>query len=136
MRCIFVRKTYSMAGIIYKEESYEIIGAIYEVYNTLGSGFLESVYQEALEYELSQRGIPFVVHPELRIKYHDIVLSHKFIPDIVCYDKIILELKSISQLNDGCTAQLINYLKASGMKLGLLVNFGATPKVDIRRFVL
>lgn len=125
-----------MAEIVYKNESYEIIGAIYEVYNTLGAGFLESVYQEALEYELSQRGIPFVSQPELRIKYHNIVLSHKFIPDIVCYDKIIVELKSVSEICDAHFAQLINYLKASGMKLGLLVNFGATPKVDIRRFAL
>ncbi|MBQ6276424.1 MAG: GxxExxY protein [Bacteroidales bacterium] len=125
-----------MAEIIYKEESYKIIGAIYEVYNTLGTGFLESVYQEALEYELSQRGIPFMSHPELKIKYHDIVLSHKFIPDIVCYDKIIVELKSVSEICDSHLAQLINYLKASGMKLGLLVNFGAVPKVDIRRFAL
>ncbi|MBR5984216.1 MAG: GxxExxY protein [Bacteroidales bacterium] len=125
-----------MAGIIYREESYEITGAIYEVYNTLGSGFLECVYQEALEYELDQRGIPFVSHPEIRIKYHDIVLSHKFIPDIVCYDKIIVELKSVSEICDANYAQLINYLKASGMKLGLLVNFGATPKIDIRRFAL
>ena len=125
-----------MTEIVYKEESYKITGAIYEVYNTLGAGFLESVYQEALEYELDQRGIPFESQPRLKIKYHDIILSHTFTPDIICYGKKILELKSISQLNDGCTAQLMNYLKASGMKLGLLVNFGATPKVDIRRFAL
>ena len=83
-----------MAELVYKEEYYKITRSIYNVYNVLGSGFLESVYHEALEYELSRNGIPFVSKPELKIMYREIVLQHTFIPDIVCYDKIIIELKS------------------------------------------
>ena len=125
-----------MPEIIYPKESYEITRSIYDVYNTLGSGFLESVYHEALEYELSRRNIPFNSKPEIKIHYRDIILQHTFIPDIVCYGKIILELKSVSQLMDAHIAQIMNYLKASGMKLGMLVNFGENNGVVIKRIVL
>ena len=125
-----------MTEIIYKKESYEITRSIYDVYNILGNGFLESVYHEVLEYELSKRGIPFVSKPEIKIHYRDIILQHTFIPDIVCYDKIILELKSVSQLMDAHIAQIMNYLKASGIKLGMLVNFGERDGVVIKRIVL
>ena len=125
-----------MTEIIYKKESYEITRSIYDVYNILGNGFLESVYHEALEYELNRRGIPFVSKPEIKIHYRDIILTHTFIPDIVCYDKIILELKSVSQLIDAHFAQIMNYLKVCDMRLGMLVNFGETNGVVIKRIVL
>lgn len=122
--------------LIYQEESYAIRGAIYEVYKELGCGFLESVYQEALEKELSRSGIPFTDQEELRVSYKGEFLAHSFRADIICYDKIILELKSVSELLPQHEAQLINYLKVSQLQLGFLINFSAHPRVEIRRFVL
>jgi GxxExxY protein len=120
-------------GLIYVEESYVIRGAIYEVYKTLGAGFLEAVYQEALEMELSARSVPFVSQKEIRIKYKGALLNQSYRADVVCYDKIILELKSVKQLLPEHEAQLLNYLKATNMKLGFLVNFSCLNGVDIRR---
>lgn len=120
-------------GLIYEEESYAIRGAIYEVYKTLGTGFLEAVYQEALEMELSARSVPFVPQKEIRIKYKGTLLNQSYRADVVCYDKIILELKSVKQLLPEHEAQLLNYLKASSMKLGFLINFSSSNGVDIRR---
>ncbi len=124
-----------MAKLIYCEETYAIRGAIFEVYEALGAGFLEEVYQNALEEELKQRGIPFVAKKQLHINYkgRDCGL---YIPDIVCWDKIILELKAVESLSPKHQAQLHNYLHATGMKLGLLVNFGSFPKVEIRRYTI
>lgn len=118
-----------------EDESYAIRGAIYEVYKTLGSGHLEEVYQNALEEELRIRGIPFEAKKPLHIMYkgRDCGLYE---PDVICYGKIIIELKAVETLHPKHEAQLINYLKATGIKLGLLVNLGAYPKVDIRRRVL
>lgn len=122
--------------IIFKEESYLIQGAIFEVYREMGCGFLEAVYQECLEKELHYRGIPFVGQPELQLSYKNETLQQKYKPDIICYGKIIVELKAVKQTAPEHEAQVINYLKATKMKLGLLVNFGTYPKVDIKRLAL
>lgn len=119
--------------IIYKEESYAIQGAVFEVYRQMGCGFLEAVYQECLEIELHSRGIPFVAQPELQLFYKNNKLQKKYIPDIICYDKIIVELKALRQTAPEHEAQVLNYLKATDLKLGLLANFGAHPKATIKR---
>jgi GxxExxY protein len=106
-----------------------------EVYNQLGPGFLEAVYQEALEIELSERGIPFVSQQELRILYKERPLKKTYTPDLVCYDKIIVELKALDRLTNKEMAQVLNYLKATGFRLGLLVNFGNSEKLEWERRV-
>lgn len=123
-------------NIVYKEESYAIQGAIFDVYREMGSGFLEAVYQECMEKELSLRKIPFRPQAELALSYKGEILRQKYIPDLICWDKIIVELKAVKQIAPEHEAQILNYLKASGMKLGLLINFGAYPKAEIKRFVL
>ncbi len=122
--------------IIYKQESYNIQGGIFEVYKEMGAGFLESVYQECLEREFFRRKIPFEAHPLLQISYKGEMINQNFIPDFVCYDKIIVEIKAVCSLNEVHKAQLINYLKCTGFKLGMLVNFGEYPKAVIKRIVI
>lgn len=122
--------------ILYKKESYDIQGAIFEVYRELGCCFLEAVYQESLGKEFTSRGIPYVNQPELTLQYKGKKLSVTNRPDFLCYDKIIVEIKATSELGQEHRAQLINYLKATGFRLGLLVNFGHYPKATIERFIL
>ena len=124
-----------MGSILFREESYEIIGACMETHRVLGSGFLEAVYQEALEKEFTLRCIPYDREFQLRIKYKDFLLEKEYVADFICYDKIILELKALSSINTEHEAQVINYLKASEYKLGLLVNFGSL-KLQYKRLVL
>jgi GxxExxY protein len=121
--------------LLYRDEAYAVIGAAMEVYNQLGPGFLEAVYQEALEIELSERGIPFVSQQELRILYKERPLKRTYTPDLVCYDKIIVELKALDRLTNKEMAQVLNYLKATGFRLGLLVNFGNSDKLEWERRV-
>ena len=121
--------------IVYKEESYAIIGACFEVYKDKGCGFLEAVYQECLEMELRMRQIPFVAQQALVLSYKGNRLKQTYVPDFICYEKIILEIKALSALADEHRAQVHNYLKATGHKLGLLVNFGHYPKLDYERIV-
>ncbi len=111
--------------IIYKEDSYKIIGACIEVYNNLGNGFLEAVYQEALEIEFELRNIPYVREKPFEIIYKDRILSKKYYADFVVYDKIIIETKAIRQFTNADTSQGLNYLNASKLKLCILVNFGS-----------
>jgi len=125
-----------MDNLLYKKECFEIQGAIFNVYRNMGCGFLESVYQECLGIELCKAEIPFKSQFETSLDYNDIILEQKYRADFVCYDKIILEIKAVKALDDVHTAQVINYLNATGYKLGLLVNFGSFPKVDIKRLVL
>lgn len=120
----------------FEPETFAIRGAIYEVYKELGSGFLESVYQECLEKEFTARNIPFQSQTEIPVHYKGQVLQQHFRADLVCYDSIIIELKACKTIDPIHRAQVINYLKATGMKLGLLVNFHAHPKVEIERIVL
>ena len=111
-------------ALIYNEESYAINGAAMYVYNHLGFGFLEAVYQEALEIEFQRRGIPYEREKELTINYDGVELKQKYKADFVCYGKIIVELKAVSELDSAHRAQVYNYLHATGYRLGLLLNFG------------
>ena len=122
--------------ILYKNESYTIQGAIFEVYRELGSGFLESVYQECLEREFQLRNIPFERQKDLNIIYKGEQIDQVFRVDFVCYENILIELKAVKDFTDDHRAQIMNYLKISGFRLGLLVNFGHYPHVAIERFVL
>ena len=125
-----------MPEIIFKEESYRIIGACFEVYKEMGCGFLEPVYQECLEIELTLRFIDFKSQAELKLSYKGRQLSSKYIPDFILYDKIVMEIKAAKELTDAHRAQVYNYLKATGYRLGLLVNFGHFPKLEYERIVL
>ena len=124
-----------MDAILFKEECYQIQGAIFDVYRELGCGFLESVYQECLEKELTHRGIPWAAHPELMLYYKGEMLRQSFIPDLICYDSIIVELKALHATTAQHKAQVLNYLKATGKQLALLVNFGSYPKATIERIL-
>jgi GxxExxY protein len=121
--------------ILYKEESYKIVGACFEVYREKGCGFLEAVYQECLEIELRLQGVPFVPKKPLVLEYKGCPLRSTYEPDFICHDKIVLELKAVIELTDEHRAQVQNYLKATGLKLGLLVNFGHYPKAQVERIV-
>lgn len=105
-----------------------------EVHNTLGCGFLEAVYQEALAIEFDKRGIPYIREAELNIEYKGIILSKKYNADFICYDKIIVETKALTELLTVHQSQVINYLKATKLKLGILVNFGEESLNQIRLF--
>lgn len=120
--------------MLYKEETYNIVGAAMEVHRTLGSGFLESVYQEALELELKARKIIYVAQSEIVISYKQQLLSKVFIADLYCYDAIIVELKAVSAILPVHEAQLINYLKATKCKLGILINFGS-DSLEYKRYL-
>lgn len=124
-----------MSRIAYKDESYEIVGVLFEVYNNLGSGFSEIVYKDAIEYEFKSRNIPFLRDKEYSVTYKDTILKHKFYADFVVFDKIILEIKSVELLTDKHTAQCINYLKVSGCNLSILANFHK-DFLDHKRIVL
>lgn len=121
--------------IYYSRESYAITGAAMQVYNELGAGFLEAVYQEALEIEFINRGIPYEREKVLTIQYQGKDLKQTYKADFVCYDKIIVELKAVTCLDDAHRSQLFNYLKATGMKLGLLYNFGHANTLEYERKV-
>ncbi|MBU0716509.1 MAG: GxxExxY protein [Verrucomicrobia bacterium] len=122
-----------MNDLIYKDEAFKIMGACFEVYKDKGCGFLEPVYQECLEIELDLQGVPFISQKSLTLEYKGRQLKQTYSPDFICYDKIIMEIKAVSQLADEHRAQLINYLQATGFKLGLLVNFGHYPKIEWER---
>lgn len=121
--------------IVFREESYRIVGACFEVYKEKGCGFLEAVYQECLAIEFAEQGIPFVEQPKLCLSYKGKELKQAYQPDFICFDEIIVELKAVKSLADEHRAQTINYLKATDKQLGLLVNFGHHPKIQSERFV-
>ena len=122
-------------AVVYKDESYRIMGACFEVYNQKGCGFLEPVYQQCLEIELALQGIPFSAQQELVLDYKGHRLRQTYKPDFICFEKIIVELKAASELTDEHRAQVHNYLKATSLKLGLLVNFGHYPLLEYERIV-
>jgi len=117
----------------FKDETYRIIGACFEVYKEKGCGFLESVFQECLELELASQGIPFVVKPILQLEYKGRLLKSTFQPDLICFGSIIVELKAVSQICEEHRAQVLNYLAASRLSIALLVNFGHYPKLEFER---
>jgi len=114
----------SAESIIFKEESYQVIGACMAVHRELGKGFLEAVYQEALEEEFKLKNIPYIREHQLEIVYKNKILKKKYQADFICYGEIIVELKALTELSSVHQSQLINYLKATKFKLGLLINFG------------
>jgi GxxExxY protein len=122
-----------VSDLIFKDECYSIIGACFEVYKNKGCGFHEPVYQECLGIEFEHCGIPAIALPALSLEYRNRILEQKYFPDFVCYEKIIVELKAVGELTDEHRAQLLNYLKASGFQLGLLINFGHYPKLQYER---
>lgn len=122
--------------ILFKQESYNIIGAAFHVYNQLEFGFLEAVYQECLELEFIKRGIPYDREKELKINYDGIELRQTYKADFVCYGEIIVELKAVSMLDSSHRAQVYNYLHATGYRLGLLLNFGSDSELERERIVL
>jgi GxxExxY protein len=124
-----------VAELLYRNESYQILGACFEVHNQMGCGFLESVYQECLGIEFTARNIPFVAQRELQLVYKNQPLQSTFRPDFVCFDSIIVEIKAVRGLCDEHRAQVHNYLKSTGFRLGLLVNFGSHPKLESERVV-
>lgn len=122
------------APLIYADETFRIRNACFEVYKEKGCGFTEAIYQECLEMELSLQDISHDAQRQIPLTYKGRKLRHTFIPDVICFDKIILELKAVSAITDEHRSQIINYLKATGLKLGLLINFGAPGGVVIERF--
>ena len=125
-----------MGKLLLVAETYAIRGAAIEVHKELGHGFLEAVYQEAMEIELEDRGIPFEPQKELEIQYKGRRLRKKYLADLVCHALVVVEIKCIPRLGNVETAQLLNYLKATGLKVGLLINFGSRGKLEIERVVL
>ena len=123
-----------MADIIYKEESYKIIGACFEVYKQKGCGFTEYLYHDCLKIEFDLQNIPYIFEPAIQLEYKGKILDRYFEPDFVCYNKIIVEVKAVSKLIDEHRAQTLNYLNATNFELGLLVNFGHYPKIEYERF--
>lgn len=127
-----MQKEYNEANLLFKEESYQIIGAAMEVHRELGCGFVEPIYQEALEKEFILRKIPYEREKELTVNYKGNLLTKTFRADFICYNKIILELKAVKEFSDEHYAQIYNHLRASRMDLGLLINFG-TASIEFQR---
>jgi GxxExxY protein len=125
-----------MVELILKDEVFAIIGAAIEVHRVLGSGFLEPVYQEAMEIESASRILPFEPQKIIRIDYKGRLLKKEYIADLIYYNQIIVELKALDKLTGKEESQILNYLKATRMKVGLLINFGSSPKLEWKRFVL
>jgi GxxExxY protein len=125
-----------MVELLLEKESYAVRGCVFEVYREMGCGFLEAVYQECMERELAKQGIPFEAQKELSLLYKGEPLKQTYKPDLVCYGDIIVELKAVKTVAPEHQAQLLNYLKATGIHVGLLVNFGSYPQATIERLVL
>ena len=124
-----------MTELILKDESYAVIGAAMEVHRVLGPGFLEKVYQEAMQLELSALRIPFEAEKPIGIDYKGQCLTQRYYADLVCFEQIIVEMKALKQLSGKEDAQLLNYVRATGFKVGLLINFGSHGKLEHKRFV-
>jgi GxxExxY protein len=118
-----------------QEETYRILGACFEVYNEMGRGFLEPVYQECLELEMHRQEIPFESHVTLKLEYKGHTLEKRYQPDLICFKTVVVEIKAASRLAIEHEAQLLNYMNAGGFEVGLLINFGHYPKLEYTRFV-
>ena len=124
-----------MVELLFKDEVYAIIGAAIEVHKELGNGFLEPVYQESLEIELKTRNIPFKSQQKLTLFYKKTALKKEYFPDFICFEEIIVEIKAMEKLSNIEVAQLLNYLKATKLKLGILINFGSRGKLEWERYI-
>jgi GxxExxY protein len=122
-------------ALLFEEETYTILGACFEVYKEKGCGFLEAVYQECLEIEFALQDLPFQPQSELHLTYKGRQLKQTYIPDFICFGKIIVEIKAVSEVIDEHRAQVHNYLKATGYRVALLVNFGHYPKLEYERII-
>jgi GxxExxY protein len=125
-----------MSDFLYKKESYAIIGAAIQVYNELGPGFLEAIYHDALKIELESCGIPFESEKPLSVYYRGHQLPHTYVADLICYKRILIELKASKEIHDIHLAQVHNYLKATGLALGYVINFGHPEKLQWKRVVM
>lgn len=123
------------SALRFKEESYRIVGACFDVYRDKGNGFLEAVYQECLTIEFDLHQIPYKEKPQLALEYKGHTLQKTYEPDFLCFDEIIVEIKAVKKVTDEHRAQVINYLKASKKSLGLLINFGDYPKATHERLI-
>jgi len=123
-------------SVLFRDESYAIQGAVFEVYREMGSGFLEAVYQECLAIEFGRREVTFEAQKELLLDYKGETLQQTYRPDFLCFGKVVVEIKAVKELAPEHRAQVLNYLKATGLRLGLLVNFGHHPKAQMERLVL
>jgi len=123
-----------MSELLFRDESYAIVGACIQVHETMGQGFLEAVYHECLEIEFAKQNIPFLSKHPLRLNYNGQVLEKTYEADFILYDQILLEIKAVKNLADEHTAQILNYLNATGLQLGLLINFGSPGKLERKRF--
>jgi GxxExxY protein len=121
--------------MFYKEECYKLVGIAMDVHRELGSGFAEIIYKDALEFEFNQRFIPYEREKMYDVNYKGVILPHNFYADLVVYDSIILEIKGVKKIDEKHIGQTLNYLKASGLSLGLVINFGA-PSLEYRRVIL
>ena len=121
--------------LLYKDEVYDIVGACIEVHRELGMGFAEAVYQEGLELEFTTREIPFMPQKELKVFYKGTPLRKFYIPDFVCYEKIIVEIKALDILSSREESQLLNYLKTTRYRVGVLANFGSAGLLEWKRFI-
>jgi GxxExxY protein len=124
-----------VAELLLKDEVYSVVGAAIEVHKELGFSFLEAVYQEAMEIELTKRNIPYEAQVPLSVTYKGHPLKKAHVADLICHEQIIVELKALERLSGREEAQLLNYLKASAFRVGLLVNFGNSPKLEWKRFI-
>jgi len=124
-----------MSELLLKDEVYAIVGAAMEVHSTLGCGFLEAVYQEAIEIELDARGISFQALVPIRIRYKNHLLKKEYVADLICFGEVIVELKAIDRITSKEEAQLLNYLKATGFRAGIVINFGVERQLDWKRMV-
>ena len=125
-----------MSELLYPKESYAILGVCFEVYKEKGPGFLEAVYQECLEIEFDHQNIPYLSQQGIPLTYRGKILQQTYKPDFICYEKIIIEIKALIDLSKEHQAQLLNYLHATNLKLGLLINFGHYPQLEYKRMVL
>lgn len=123
-------------SLLFEAETHQILGSCFEVYREKGCGFLEDVYHECLEIEFGLRAIPFVSRLPLDLEYKGRKLRKKYEPDFFCYEQVVLEIKAAKSIDDSHRAQLMNYLRATNTKVGLLVNFGHYPKAQFERFAL
>jgi len=125
-----------MSKLMLEKETHEILGACFEVYKEKGCGFLEAVYQECLEIEFELRGLPARALVPLPLTYKERLLKKNYEADFICFDTVLVELKAVSKITDEHRAQVQNYLNATGLRVGLLVNFGHFPLVEHERFAL